>query len=95
MINSDVTGVEFYIANTDAQALAASSLPGPRKIQIGRELTRGLGAGGNPEIGFKAANESRADLEKALKGADMVRGTFILFALLRCHCFFFAHCCSV
>lgn len=75
MLNSDVTGVEFYIANTDAQALTASSLPSNRKIQIGRELTRGLGAGGNPEIGNKAALESRADIEKALKGADMVRVT--------------------
>ena len=57
---------------TSPQALASSPLSGNRKIQIGREITRGLGAGGNPEVGFKAAMESRPDVERALKGADMV-----------------------
>ncbi|KAI8472295.1 MAG: plastid division protein FtsZ2 [Monoraphidium minutum] len=65
-------GVEFWVANTDAQALAASPVDARNRIQIGGQLTRGLGAGGNPDIGLKAAQESRVELEAALEGADMV-----------------------
>ena len=72
MKQANLQGVDFFVANTDAQALAASPVDPANRIQIGGQLTRGLGAGGNPEIGFKAANESRADLEAALSGADMV-----------------------
>ncbi|KAI8473064.1 MAG: Tubulin/FtsZ, GTPase domain-containing protein [Monoraphidium minutum] len=72
MLQGSMQGVEFWVTNTDAQALAASPVHPSKKIQIGSQLTRGLGAGGNPEIGLKAANESRVDLEAALAGADMV-----------------------
>lgn len=70
MIELGIQGVEFIVANTDQQALASSLAP--LKIQLGPKLTRGLGAGGDPEIGRKAAEESRAELRKALSGADMV-----------------------
>jgi cell division protein FtsZ len=70
MIASNVAGVEFWSINTDAQAKAqASSL---RQLQVGQKLTRGLGAGGNPAIGQKAAEESRDELAAALSGADLV-----------------------
>ncbi|PNW87649.1 hypothetical protein CHLRE_02g142186v5 [Chlamydomonas reinhardtii] len=72
MVNSDVQGVEFWIANTDAQALATSPVNGKCKVQIGGKLTRGLGAGGNPEIGAKAAEESRDSIAAALQDTDMV-----------------------
>ncbi|GFR51949.1 hypothetical protein Agub_g14471 [Astrephomene gubernaculifera] len=72
MVNSDVQGVEFWIANTDAQALAVSPVAGNHKVQIGSKLTRGLGAGGNPEIGAKAALESREAITEALRNTDMV-----------------------
>jgi cell division protein FtsZ len=70
MIRSGLRGVEFVSINTDLQALARSEAS--VKIQIGGGLTRGLGAGANPEIGFKAAEESREHIATALKGADMV-----------------------
>ena len=71
MIRDDNTeGVEFIAINTDAQVLLAS--PAKIKIQIGEKLTRGLGAGGNPQIGAKAAEESRDKLKQVLSGADMV-----------------------
>jgi cell division protein FtsZ len=70
MYADGISGVEFIVCNTDAQALAAS--PVPQKIQLGKELTRGLGAGGKPEIGREAALEDEATLRQALKGADMV-----------------------
>ncbi|BDG60750.1 cell division protein FtsZ [Caldinitratiruptor microaerophilus] len=70
MIASGLKGVEFIALNTDAQALSQSQAPS--KIQIGAKLTKGLGAGANPEIGEKAAEESRDQLAEALKGADMV-----------------------
>ncbi|MEB3178991.1 MAG: cell division protein FtsZ [Nostocaceae cyanobacterium] len=70
MIESDIIGVEFWSINTDAQALTLSSAP--RRLQIGQKLTRGLGAGGNPAIGTKAAEESRDELATALDGADLV-----------------------
>lgn len=70
MIAANVEGVEFIVANTDAQALELSKAP--TKIQLGGKLTRGLGAGGNPEVGCKSAEESREELTQALKGADLV-----------------------
>ncbi|USG67568.1 cell division protein FtsZ [Brevibacillus ruminantium] len=70
MIAGGVRGVEFITLNTDAQALQLSSAD--IKLQIGEKLTRGLGAGANPEIGKKAAEESRDLIENALRGADMV-----------------------
>ncbi len=70
MIQAGVKGVEFICINTDAQSLNLSLAPA--KIQIGQSLTRGLGAGANPEIGQKAAEESRGDILEHLKGADMV-----------------------
>jgi cell division protein FtsZ len=70
MIQNGLEGVEFIAANTDAQALDRSLAP--VKIQLGPELTRGLGAGGNPEIGRKAALEDVERLSEVLQGADMV-----------------------
>lgn len=70
MIRSGLEGVEFFAANTDAQALA-SSLP-VNKIQLGDEITKGLGAGADPEIGQAAARESIESLRQSLVGADMV-----------------------
>jgi cell division protein FtsZ len=70
MIASDVNGVEFWSINTDAQALTLADAPS--RLQIGQKLTRGLGAGGNPAIGQKAAEESRDELAAALEGADLV-----------------------
>ncbi|WP_067728314.1 cell division protein FtsZ [Oceanobacillus damuensis] len=70
MIEHGVEGVEFIAVNTDAQALNLSKAEA--KIQIGGKLTRGLGAGANPEVGKKAAEESKEQLEEVLKGADMV-----------------------
>ncbi len=70
MIQAGLKGVEFIAVNTDAQALYMSL--SENKIQIGAKLTKGLGAGANPEIGLKAAEESREELAQALRGADMV-----------------------
>lgn len=70
MVEAGVKGVEFIAVNTDAQALHASCAD--VKIQIGPKLTRGLGAGANPEIGRKAAEESMEELKKHICGADMV-----------------------
>ncbi|KIL50387.1 cell division protein FtsZ [Jeotgalibacillus alimentarius] len=70
MIEHGVQGVEFIAVNTDAQALNLSKAE--IKMQIGGKLTRGLGAGANPEVGKKAAEESREQIEEAIKGADMV-----------------------
>ena len=70
MIASGVNGVEFWSINTDAQALTQSSAQ--KRLQIGQKLTRGLGAGGNPAIGQKAAEESREEIAAALEGADLV-----------------------
>lgn len=70
MIESGIKGVEFIAMNTDIQVLDLSTAP--KKVQLGANLTRGLGAGGNPEIGKSAAEESKADIRKALEGADMV-----------------------
>ena len=70
MIASNVVGVEFWSINTDSQALAQSSAT--KQLQVGQKLTRGLGAGGNPAIGQKAAEESRDEVAAALAGADLV-----------------------
>jgi len=70
MIDAGLKGVEFISVNTDKQALMLSKAN--TKIQIGDKLTKGLGAGANPDIGEKAANESRDEIAQALKGADMV-----------------------
>ncbi len=70
MILAGLQGVDFVAINTDAQALLLSQAS--YRIQIGEKLTKGLGAGANPEVGEKAAQESRDEIIKALKGADMV-----------------------
>ena len=70
MIESGLTGVEFIAANTDVQALQSNLAP--IKIQLGRELTKGLGAGANPEMGRNAALEDKAILQEVLSGSDMV-----------------------
>ncbi|MBC5635878.1 cell division protein FtsZ [Ornithinibacillus sp. BX22] len=70
MIDHGVEGVEFIAVNTDAQALNLSKAE--TKLQIGGKLTRGLGAGANPEVGKKAAEESKEQLEEVLQGADMI-----------------------
>lgn len=70
MITAGLRGVEFIAINTDKQALFLSK--SNTKIQIGDKLTKGLGAGANPEIGEKAANESKEEIAQAIKGADMV-----------------------
>ena len=70
MIRSGLTGVEFIVANTDSQALAANLAP--IKIQLGNDLTKGLGAGANPEVGRKAAMDDYEKLSEYIDGADMV-----------------------
>ena len=70
MINSKLRGVEFIAINTDSQALAYNEAP--VKIQIGKDTTRGLGAGADPEVGRKAIEENKEEVYEALKGADMV-----------------------
>ena len=70
MLTSGLEGVQFYAANTDAQALLSSKAP--EKIQIGGEVTKGLGAGADPDVGYAAAKESVEEIRKALEGADMV-----------------------
>ena len=70
MVDAGLKGVEFIAVNTDAQALLMSDAD--QKIHIGAAVTRGLGAGADPEIGFQAAMETRDELKEALKGADMI-----------------------
>jgi cell division protein FtsZ len=70
MIEDGIQGVEFIAINTDAQALMLAKAP--TRVRIGEKLTRGLGAGGDPEIGRKSAEESAEDLYNVLKGADMI-----------------------
>jgi cell division protein FtsZ len=70
MIAAGLNGVEFWSCNTDAQALDLAAAK--NRLQIGGKLTRGLGAGGNPSVGQKAAEESREEIAAALQGADMV-----------------------
>ncbi|MDQ1433973.1 MAG: cell division protein FtsZ, partial [Actinomycetota bacterium] len=70
MIDAGLKGVEFIAINTDAQSLLLSDAD--VKLDIGRTLTRGLGAGSDPEVGQQAAEEHRQEIEEVLKGADMV-----------------------
>lgn len=70
MIQSDVKGIEFVVVNTDKQILNNSKAH--TKLQIGSKLTRGLGAGGNPEVGQKSAEESKNEISEVLQGSDMV-----------------------
>ena len=70
MIDTGVSGIEFWALNTDAQALTKANSANP--LQLGQKLTRGLGAGGNPAIGQKAAEESRDEISSAIEGADLV-----------------------
>ena len=70
MVDNGLRGVEFIAVNTDKQALALSKAP--NKIQIGEKLTKGLGAGANPEVGKRAAEESREEIANAVEGADLV-----------------------
>ncbi|MBY0404554.1 MAG: cell division protein FtsZ [Cyanobacteria bacterium] len=70
MIANGMVGVDFWVMNTDAQVLEMASTE--RRLQLGQKITRGLGAGGNPAIGQKAAEESRDDIMAALEGSDMV-----------------------
>ena len=70
MVEAGLSGVEFIIANTDAQAL--SHAPSQNRINLGRGITRGLGAGSNPDVGRKAAEESHDEIKEHLEGADMI-----------------------
>ena len=70
MVEAGIKGVDFITVNTDRQALLLSKAP--TKIQIGEKITRGLGAGANPDIGAQAAEESKSEIAEALRGADMV-----------------------
>lgn len=70
MIQAGIAGVEYIVMNTDAQALRQSEAP--IKIQLGEKTTRGLGAGANPEIGAKSAEESEEDIRSSIEGSDMV-----------------------
>ncbi len=70
MVDANLQGVDFIAINTDNQALALSKAQ--TKIQIGEKLTKGLGAGANPEVGQKAAEESREEIADTLKGSDLV-----------------------
>ncbi|MBP7807631.1 cell division protein FtsZ, partial [Candidatus Saccharibacteria bacterium] len=70
MIEAGVEGVEFIVVNTDAQALHHSKAQ--KKIHIGKDTTRGLGAGADPNVGQNAAQESRDEIKQALENADMV-----------------------
>ena len=70
MIDAGIKGVDFIAVNTDRQALQTSKAN--TKIQIGEKITRGLGAGANPDIGAQAAEESKSEITEALRGADMV-----------------------
>ena len=72
MIESAMKGVEFWIVNTDVQAMRMSPVFPEHRLQIGQELTRGLGAGGNPDIGMSAAKESKDSIEESVFGSDMV-----------------------
>ena len=70
MVDSGIRGVEFVAVNTDRQALLLSKAVS--KIQIGEKITRGLGAGANPDIGAQSAEESKSEIAEVLRGADMV-----------------------
>jgi len=72
MMDTQVRGVEFWAVNTDAQALGRSKVKGAKVLNIGTSVTRGLGAGGNPEVGRNAAEESREDIKAMVAGSDLV-----------------------
>ena len=82
MIEGAMKGVEFWIVNTDVQAMRMSPVFPEQRLQIGQELTRGLGAGGNPDIGMNAAKESKEAIEDAVYGSDMVFVTVSSTSLL-------------
>ena len=82
MIESSMKGIEFWIVNTDIQAMRMSPVDPEHRLQIGKDLTRGLGAGGSPDIGMNAANESTEIIEEALYGSDMVFVTVTLRCIL-------------
>jgi cell division protein FtsZ len=71
MLDSLVTGVDFWAIDTDAQALGRSKTKGARVLNIGSMATRGLGAGGNPDVGRMAAEESRAEIAAVVEGTDL------------------------
>ena len=81
MIDEQIAGVEFIAVNTDKQALQLCKAP--TLMQIGEKLTKGLGAGAQPEMGEKAAEESAEEIQAALKGADMVWEAELEQVLLR------------
>jgi cell division protein FtsZ len=81
MIESSMKGVEFWVVNTDVQSMSMSPVFPENRLQIGQDLTRGLGAGGNPEIGMNAAKESKQAIEEAVYGADMVFVTVSLISV--------------
>ena len=70
MVEADLKGIQFIAVNTDAQALQMSEAH--HKIQLGQKLTKGLGAGSDPTVGQRSAEESRDEIREALEGADMV-----------------------
>lgn len=72
MLDTAVGGVDFWALNTDAQALGRSRAKGAKVLNIGADVTRGLGAGGNPEIGRLAAEESRSEIMQVVAGTDLV-----------------------
>merc|ERR1719203_1986836 len=72
MMETRVAGVEFWAVNTDAQALGRSKVKGAKVLNIGTSVTRGLGAGGNPQVGQNAAEESREDIKAMVNGSDLV-----------------------
>lgn len=72
MIECSMKSIEFWIVNTDVQAMKMSPVDSEHRLQIGKDLTRGLGAGGSPDIGMNAAKESKEIIEEALYGSDMV-----------------------
>ncbi len=70
MIENDVKGVEFIVINTDAQVLRLAKAD--TRLQIGKQLTKGLGAGADPDVGFRAAEESEEEIKDIIRGSDMV-----------------------
>ena len=72
MIESGITSADFYAINTDKQALMLSKVPMENRLQIGQQLTKGLGAGSQPELGEAAAEESKDELEAIIKGTDLL-----------------------
>jgi cell division protein FtsZ len=79
MIQTQIGGVTFWAINTDAQALARSLAP--NVLNIGQKVTRGLGAGGDPEVGEQAANENKDELRRICEGADMYVLSLIFICL--------------